>query len=179
MALIVEDGTGKSDAESYISVADADDYFSKRGNAAWAGLTTEQKEQSLRKATDYMVQAYRLRWKGVRTVATQALDWPRAFVERLDYRYAGINGYTTIDGQYYYPSNEVPEEVKRACAEMAVRASSETLLADVGAQVKSESIGPISVTYADGARQNKAYKAVDGILATFLMSPGAVQVLRS
>ena len=179
MALIVEDGTGKSDAESYISVADADTYFSKRGNAVWAALTTEQKEQSLRKATDYMGQVYKLRWKGVRTTSAQALDWPRAFVERLDYRYAGLNGYTTIDGQYYYPSNEVPPEVARACAEMAVRASAEALLPDVGAQVKSETVGPISVTYADGARQVKSYKSVDGMLSAFLSGAGAVQVLRA
>ena len=36
MALIVEDGTAKSDAESFISGTDADTYFSKRGNATWA-----------------------------------------------------------------------------------------------------------------------------------------------
>lgn len=179
MALIVEDGTGKSDAESYISVADADTYFSNRGNAAWADLTTEQKEQALRKATDYMVQAYRLRWKGVRKNTVQALDWPRSFVPREDYQYAGLNGYTTIGGSYYYPSDSVPEEVKRACAELAVRASAGVLWQDAGAQVKSESVGPISVTYADGARQGVAYKSVDGMLAAFLGSPGAIEVRRS
>jgi hypothetical protein len=49
-------------AESYVSVADADTYHANRGNASWAALTTTQKEQALRKATDYMVGAYQSRW---------------------------------------------------------------------------------------------------------------------
>ena len=52
MSLVVEDGTGKADAESYISVADADTYHSNRGNTDWAALTTTEKEQLLRGATD-------------------------------------------------------------------------------------------------------------------------------
>lgn len=176
---IVEDGTGKSDAISYVTTAEADEYWGRRGSTAWGALTNGQKKRALVLATDYMGQVYRLRWKGVRTVSTQALDWPRAFVERDDYRYSGLNGYTTIDGQYYYPSNEVPAEVKRACCELALKAVTTTLLADVGAQVKSETVGPISVTYADGARQNTAYKAVDGTLAMFLLSPSGIRVTRS
>jgi hypothetical protein len=66
MTLTVEDGTGKADAESYISVADADTYFTARNNATWAALSTSDKEAALRKATDYMLQAYRVRWAGMR-----------------------------------------------------------------------------------------------------------------
>lgn len=180
MALIVEDGTGKADAESYISVADADTYFSKRGNATWAALTTDQKEQALRKGTDYMVETYRLRWKGSRVNGVQALDWPRAFVLRDDFRYAGMNGATMIGGDAFYPSNEVPEEVKRACAEMAVRSRTYAELSpDAAAQVKSETVGPISVTYADGARQSVKYAAIDGILRPFLIANGGISVVRS
>ena len=68
MSLIVEDGTGKSNAESYISVADADTYHSNRDNTDWAALTTAEKERLLRIATDYMVAVYRLRWDGYRYV---------------------------------------------------------------------------------------------------------------
>ena len=55
MTLVIEDGTGKSNAESYISVADADTYHSNRGNTDWAALTTAEKERLLRIATDYRV----------------------------------------------------------------------------------------------------------------------------
>ncbi|SRR5690606_1904871 len=139
MALIVEDGTGLPNAEAYISVADADSYFAKRGNSAWAALTVDAKEVALRLGADYMAAVYGPRWCGERLTDTQALDWPR-------------------------DEQGVPEAVKRANAELAVRASAGVLLADQGAQVKSETVGPISVTYADGARQETRYAAVDASL---------------
>lgn len=167
MALVVEDGTGKSDAESYISVTDADTYFSNRGNATWTALTTAAKEQSLRKAADFMGQLYRERWAGVRVKSAQALDWPRYDVPRRDY------------GDYY-SSTAVPEEVKRACAELAYKASSETLAPDLGAPVTSKTVGPISITYAAGARQHKVYRAVENLLAPLLKSSGSmIRVVRA
>lgn len=180
MALEVEDGSGKADAESYISVADATAYHAARGNAAWAALASDiVREQMLRRGTEYMVQEYRMRWKGVRATAVQALDWPRGLVERPDYAYAGINGYTTISGDYYFPSDEVPVEVQRACAEMALRAISTTLAPDLGAPVTREKVGPIEVEYAEGARQTTRYQAIDNILAPFLrISGGVIPVVR-
>ena len=171
--LIVEDGTGLETAESYISVADADTYHTARGNeTTWTDLDVTVKEQLLRKATEYMVQEYRLRWKGVRATAVQALDWPRGLVERPDYAYAGMNGYTTISGDFYFPSNDVPVEVERACAELALRAASAPLGPDLGAPVLREKIGPIDVEYAQGARQTTVYQAVDNMLAPFLKATG-------
>lgn len=140
MALIVEDGSGLPDAEAYISVADADAYHHARGNVAWAALTTEAKEAALRLGADYMGAVYGPKWCGKRLTDTQALDWPRT----------GREG--------------VPEAVRRANAELAVRASAGPLLADQGPAVKQETVGPLSVTYADGARQSTRYAAVDAAL---------------
>lgn len=50
--LIVEDGTGKPDAESYISVERADELNAKFGNVGWAAFT--DKEVRLRRATRYI-----------------------------------------------------------------------------------------------------------------------------
>lgn len=157
MAIVIEDGSGLANAEAYISVADADTYFSLRGNAAWAALTETQKEQALRRAVDYMTAVYGQRWKGERSSATQALDWPR-------------------DGVLGVASDVVPVAVGRANAELAVRASAGDLLADQGAQVKQETVGPISVTYADGARQWIRYAMVDGLLAGLLRDGGGAQI---
>ncbi|MBO9717520.1 MAG: hypothetical protein J7507_12110 [Pseudoxanthomonas sp.] len=165
MALVVEDGTGKSTAEAYISVTAADAYFVARGNAAWAALATDAKEQALRKGADYLEGQYRERWKGARLTAAQALSWPRYGV--------------VVDG-FDVATNAVPVAVANANAEMALRASSGDLLADQGAQVKSETVGPISVTYADGARQGTAYKAIDAMLAAYLSGgAGQIAVVRS
>ena len=37
MALITEDGTGRDDAESYVTVAYADNYATAHGLSAWTG----------------------------------------------------------------------------------------------------------------------------------------------
>ena len=53
MPLIVEDGTGKEDANAYVDVAFADDYFNFRSNSNWTG-TTQEKESWIVRATDYI-----------------------------------------------------------------------------------------------------------------------------
>lgn len=172
MPLIVEDGTGLADAESYTSVADADTYFSNRGYTLWATLSTAEKEQALRRSTDYLLQVYRLRWKGTRVNGTQALDWPRAFVEREDYEYAGLNGTTQIGGRYYYPANEVPREVANACADMAFKAASGELAEDLGQRVVREKVDVLEVEYDRYSPQYKRYRAIDNLLSPFLRDMG-------
>ena len=159
MSLIVEDGTAKVDSESYISVADADTYHSNLGNASWATLTTTVKEQLLRKATNYMVQTYRMRWAGVRKTDDQALDWPRYLVPRLD----------TEAVYAYYDSDSVPGEVKVACAELALKANSMTLAPDTDRLTKREKIGQLEVEYdTNSGKAYKMYRAIDNLLMPML-----------
>lgn len=159
MALIVEDGTGRVDSESFCTVAFADDYHTKRGNTAWAALDVPAKEANLRKATDYMEQVYRLLWLGYRKLERQALSWPRDEVRRHDFTY--LNQYS------FYPDDEVPLEVQRACAELALRASADELAPDVDRVASREKIGPIDVTYQVGSSPWVRFRAVDNLLATF------------
>ena len=168
MSLIVEDGTGKSDAESYINVADADTYHTNRGNTDWIELTTTKKEQLLRKATDYLVQVYRMRWKGVRVSATQALDFPRNFMEREDYEASTINGYQMLGGFYYYPSDDVPVEVANSCAELALKGNSEILSPDLTRATIREKVDVIEVEYDKSQPQYTKYRAIDNALAPYL-----------
>lgn len=165
MAIVVEDGTGLADAEAYISVADADAYFLARGNTVWAALAEPAKEAALRLGADYMEAVYGHRWKGARISMTQALSWPRDGV--------CVNGFDV-------PDDVVPLAVARANAELAVRASAGSLLVDQGAQVVSETVGPISVTYATGARQYTRYAYVDGLLGQYFCGGyGQVPVVRA
>lgn len=161
MALVVETGTGSATAESYISVADASTYHTNRGNSAWAALASDTvREQSLRKATDYMEQVYRLRWLGYRVTITQALSWPRDEVQRLD---------LTLLNQYsYYENNVVPPEVKNACAELALKAASGELLPDLGQGVIRKKVDVLEVEYDKYSPQSKRYTAIDRLLAPFL-----------
>lgn len=181
MAIVVEDGTAKADAETYISVADADTYHSARANTAWASLTTGDKEANLRKAAEYMLQVYRLKWKGSRVSGTQALDWPRNFVVRDDYESSTLNGQQIIGGRQYYPSDEVPVEVQRACAELALKASSTTLAPDIGRATIREKVDVLEVEYDRYAPLYTQFRAVDNMLAPFLSDVGGAvrKVVRS
>jgi hypothetical protein len=152
MALIVEDGTGLATAEAYISVADAGTRHSNLGNTAWTG-TDAAKEAALRKATEYMTQAYRGRWQGIRLNETQALDWPRSWV--------------TVDG-YAVASNSVPADIANACADLALRALSADLNADLERGVVREKVGPLETEYDRNSPQATRYRAIDMALAPYL-----------
>lgn len=166
--LIVEDGTGKADAESYISVADATAYHAARGNAAWAAIASDTlRENYLRRATDYMEQVYRAAWKGTRMTATMALSWPRAYVYLEAFLHGAVGEYP-----YLVPNNIVPTEVGRACAELALRAAAGTLLADQTQGVLMEKIGPIETQYDKYSPQSVRYAAVNGLLHSYLKSNG-------
>lgn len=167
MALEVEDGTGKAGAESYSSTTAADAHHAARGNAAWAALATDAKEQALRRATDYMGQVYGPLWSGVRVTLTQALDWPRGGAVRKE-----------IDDEACWASTVVPPPVIKACAELALRASAGDLLGDQGREVLEQTVGPITTKYAPGSGQAKRYAAVDAILASLLSSPKGSVMMR-
>ena len=161
MALITEDGTGKADAESFCSVADASAYHAARGNTTWATITNTEMEQALRRATDYIEQIYRDRWEGSRVTTTQALSWPRSQVPFRD------GGRLSL-----YSSSIVPTEVKNACAEMAWKAAAGDLAPDIEQRVKREKVGPLETEYADYGPQFTQYRAIDNLLAPLLTSVG-------
>lgn len=169
MAIVTEDGSAKADAESYCSVAAATSFHSLRGNAAWAALASDTvREQLLRKATDYMVQVYRLRWAGHRTTSTQALDWPRQWVPLPSDPFGN-----------YYANNVIPAAVANACAELALKANAGALIPDEGQAVKRQKVGPVEVEYQDYSRSTKTYRAIDNMLAPLLGTAGGLRMLRA
>lgn len=169
MTLIVEDGTGLSNAESYISVADATTYHANRGNTAWADLASDTiREQHLRKATAYLDQMYSRRWQGSVINATMSLDWPRAWVIREDF-----GGFVRGENYYnYYPSDEVPQEVKDATCEAALSSVAGLLLAEQGQGVIREKVGPLEVEYDRNSPQRRRFPIIDGLLAPLLKAAG-------
>lgn len=154
MALIVETGGASTTAESFASVAAADTRHSANGNAAWAALaTTALKEQALRRATQYMEQAYRTRWHGKRKERLQALSWPRNDV--------------VVDG-WSIDSDIVPPEVVNACIDLALKASTATLAPDLERAIVREKVGPLETEYSEFSPQAVRYRSIDLMLAPFL-----------
>lgn len=162
MALVVEDGTGKSNAESYVSVAEADARHLAFGNTGWTGADAA-KEAALRRATAYMMASYRTRWLGTRVRHDQALDWPRY-----------IDG--QVDG-WWIDSNVVPAEIRNACADLALRALAEDLAPDLERGVVREKVGPLEVEYDRASPQAKRFRAVEMMLAPYLRGSSATATL--
>lgn len=148
--------------ESYCTVAFADTWHANRGALPWTTLTTTEKEQALRRATDYIEQAYRLVWKGYKTSADQILSFPRT-------------GVTRVGGIGYYSSSTVPTELQSACAELAYKAAQGDLNPDLSSRVVREKIDVVEVEYDKNTPQYTRYRAIDLILAPLMAnSPNGI-----
>lgn len=158
MALIVEDGTGKSDANAYCSQAFADAWHLARGITNWASMTTDERDAAIVRATAYLVQVYRTRWSGSRFKEAQALDWPRVAVPQRD-----------IDGEPYVAHTVVPIEVQQACAELAFKAAAGDLFVDEGQAVKRKKVDSLEIEYQDGSSSRVHYAAIEALLLPYLL----------
>jgi hypothetical protein len=149
MAITVEDGTGLAGADAYVSVAYFDTYAADRG-IALGTMTTAEKEAAIRRATSYVDSEWL--YKGYPLIPTQALEFPRTGL---------VWNNRIVEG--------VPKRVKDATVELALTARAGPLRADYdrGGAVVSESVGPISVTYADGAAPGKLYAEAAALLQPY------------
>jgi Putative DnaT-like ssDNA binding protein len=170
VGVIVEDGTGLANAQSYLSVADADLYFAEHSNpTAWTSALTPAKEQALKLATQYMDAVFKMRWKGIRKLETQALDWPRS----------GVND---RDG-YWISQDIVPVPIKSACAEYAVRSLTNELFPDISVDSgplteKRVKVGPIEVEKhfgSGGTLLYRRYSLVEKLLTDMFRPSGMVR----
>lgn len=149
MSLVVEDGAGKADAESYVSVDYADAYHAARGNTAWATLTTSAKEIALRNGTGYIDANYT--FKGQKNTQEQALQWPR---------------YNAIIDDFLWPSDQLPLDLLKAACEMALRASAGPIQSDIASEVvKRSKVDVIEEEYFEPRNGGQpVYSAVDNLL---------------
>ena len=137
---------GGTASDTYGTLAEANAYFAARETGNWDG-SDEHKEMALRKAATYLDNVYRGRWKGLRVNRAQARAWPRSYA--ID-----------SDG-YSFEADTIPVEVKYAQFEAAkLFAAGTDLFAPIGRSVKSEQVGPLAVTYMDGAAAVTQYPAI-------------------
>jgi hypothetical protein len=181
MALIVETGLVVAGADSYVSLTYAEKYHENRANVTWASATDEAKEAALRKATQYVDGRYYGRWKGCLLTALQSRQWPR-FNVQIDavYGFASEN-FDQGFARGLIPNNIVPEPVKQATCELALRALSGDLAKDLdrGGLVSSVRVGPITKTFEKNAPGQTVYTIVEQLLAPFLAPANGMQIVRS
>lgn len=168
MSLTVEDGTGLSDADALISLSYADSYHDGRGNSTWVSASSpadEDKEQAIRRASTFLRDSFT--WQGLRVNGRdQAMAWPRS-------------GVVDQDG-YSVPSTAVPDEIQRACAELALRelVTPGTLYPDVtlAQQAKREKVGAVEIEYtnirSDAYASRPVITIVQDIVGPLLASGG-------
>lgn len=159
MALTVEDGSIVAGADSYISLATADAYWTEHGSpTSWTDATDAEKEAALRYATQWVDGKFS--WKGNVKDNEQVLDWPR---------------YNVYDDEGRLVSaDSIPEKVQEATAEMAnnhIDAAVNVALARGGATTR-ETVGPITVEYLDWANPETDYPYVKRLLQPYAGSGG-------
>lgn len=167
MALVVENGTGLSNADSYVSVGDADIYFAARNNSDWDALDTAEKEAALLYATAYIDSKYT--WPGYVYNTNQSLDWPRNSAYDDEER--------VLSGVPLILRNSVCE----LAVAHAVNGASLTQTFDRGGAVKREKVGSLEVEYMDGAGSGRSYPFIDVMLSPITATGGSnsVQIVRS
>lgn len=171
---VVEDGTGKTDATSYLSVAELDQGWENLGYDG-STLIEATKQVLLNVATKVVDGQYGNRFPGVRRYVTQRLQWPRT------------DAYYRDGHKVAY--NSVPPEVKNAVLEMAYASHSSVDLQPTNTEageLESERVsvaGAVSESksYFQGtARSHPKIAAVsDALTALLASSPyGGMDIVR-
>jgi hypothetical protein len=165
LVVVVEDGSGLANANSYISAADADAFFDGHVyNSTWLDKATSEKEQALVHATRMLDQ--QVQWNGSRAIAGQALQWPRVNVIDPD----------DVDRDYL-ASDELPQFLLDATCELA----QEIFVANPAVRAEGEGIenfkldGVLAVTF----KAATAKKPIPDWLANIISKYGSIIASRS
>lgn len=165
MALEIEDGSGKVDSTSYVSVAEARAYATARGVTLPA--SDDAVEAMLLNAADYL-EAQRARYQGSKSFPDhpQAMQWPRTGV--------------IIDCEYELPDSIIPSELKKAQMQAVVEIQNGFSLmpSSDGRVVKKTKVDVIEKEFFSAAELGNSggpvpsFPAVDALLAPLFEACG-------
>lgn len=141
--LIVEDGSGVDNANSYVDLDFALEYCTMKGYSDWLDLTDDEQKIYLIRGTEFVDNYYT--WKGVRKYKTQSLSFPREELYDLD-RYR-------VDG--------IPVALKKACIEAAwlnAESGTDTLFstADENGDIKRQKVDSLEVEYFSSSESSNS-----------------------
>lgn len=153
-------------ADTYGTVAEADAYFTDRGQAywlVWDALSANERLAALIRAACYIDARYAGRWRGRKADFNQDRAWPRA---------------GAVDGEAFdIPSDAIPGALKHAAFEAAIadiRSPGALSGAALGAKrVIRRKVGNVETQFADdgGASATEATgRLVDTLLTGVLTS---------
>ncbi len=143
--LIIEDGTGKEDSNSYVTAAELVTFAALRG--VTIPDTAPEQEVLLIKGVDY-VESFGSRLSGTKNTGTQAMQWPRTGA--------------TADG-YAVTSTDIPAQLKKAQLQAALESVTTSLLGTSAnpTGIKKEKVDIIETEYFErGASIDPEYPAI-------------------
>ena len=122
MAVTIDATAGGANANSYITLAQADAYveamISSTDVSKWSTGTDDTRNRALAAAAQRLD---RERFIGARATDTQALQWPRTGVRKPDtYVNTYATGFPFRISDDYFTDEEVPEQVRKAQVVLAV-----------------------------------------------------------
>lgn len=157
MALTVEDGSGVTGANSYVTVDEIKAYALARG------LDLPDTDPAIEvfavQAFDY-VESYRTRYQGMKSNVALPQQFPRTGV--------------VVDG-YYVTSIEIPIQLKNAQCQATSEAFGTDLMPNSSAGIKKEKVDVLEVEYQDapgGVSASPSFPKVDSLLAPLLKTGG-------
>lgn len=168
MALIVEDGSVVTDANSYVTRAEIITYAAARGVVIADDDTTDILAIA---ATDYL-ESFRAQYKGAEVLpGLQPLAWPRDGV---------------VAGFYIVGNDTVPQSIKTAQIILAIEASKGTILLPTtkpttGTVLVRQKLGPLEKQFAVTGDSSVALKVplASSMILPFLRSGGPTRTVRA
>lgn len=132
--LIIEDGSGVPNANSYCDLDFALEYCAMKGYNDWLNLSEDEQKIYLIRGTEFVDNFYD--WKGTRSFINQSMSFPREDVFDND----------------HFKVRGIPDKLKKACIEAAWlnnTSGSDTLFSskDVNGQVKKQKVDTLEVEY--------------------------------
>lgn len=157
IVIVVEDGSGKQDSNSYSTVEEVKQYLTDRGIAI---LADEKLAANLIQATDWL--ECQCRYKGRKATEEQALAYPRMGVF--------VNGYELPHGQ-------IPRSLKTAHMQLVadtVQSGKPLLGGTPEFALKMRKLGPLTQEWATGsdpqAQKPDPHTRVWSLLASLLVT---------
>ena len=170
MAITIDATAGGANANSFVTVAEAEAYLEAHVDSLEWDTATDPEAALVEAARDLSA----ARWKGQRTASGQALAWPRAECPNPDAAWG-----TAIP---QFNSDEIPQRIKDAQCELALyyaRESASPFGLEGDATVKRKRVDVIETEYFEGMRPRSGWQRVPRVwrlIAPLLMGSGGVNV---
>ena len=153
MALTVEDGTAKTDADSYSETADAQTYYTDMG------YTDTPSDATMRRGSRWLDAYFMVRLKGTKATSGQSMQWPRS-------------GVTDEDGNLV-SSDSVPAEWVQAAQEMGRKVTT-TMTVSEGKSIRRVKAGSVEVEFASAQSERETLDYVSWLVRPFLKASNRV-----